>query len=135
MKRVLSIISIYMLIVGSFALAFGCIDGNLVQVKDNLFYIDFGFYLNNFSKLGNQFKILSGYWNLFNNFHWTNLLGQLIKLPFIILYYIVLIICYFVVLLQYVFVIILPFGAVNNIINGFINGLLHFLGFVQSMGW
>ena len=135
MKRVLSIISIYMFIVGSFALAFGSIDGNLVQVKDNLFYIDFGFYLNNFSKLGNQFKILSGYWNLFNNFRWSNLLFQSFKFPFIILYYIVLIICYFVVLLQYVFVIILPFGDFNNIINGFINGLSNFLGFVQSMGW
>ena len=135
MKRVLSIISIYMFIVGCFALAFGSIDGNLVQVKDNLFYIDFGFYLNNFSKLGNQFKILSGYWNLFNNFNWYNLLGQLIKLPFIILYYLVLIISYFLVLLQYVFVIILPFGSFNNIINGFINGLSRFLGFVQAMGW
>lgn len=135
MRNIISTISIYLVIVGCFSIAFGAIDGNLIQMKDNLYYIDFGFYISNFSRLGNQFGKINSYWNLFANFTWGSILGQLIKLPFILLYYVVIILCYIILVLQYIFTIILPFGDIIEFLSTINGGLINFLNFVQSLGW
>lgn len=135
MRNIISTISIYLVIIGCFSIAFGAIDGNLIQMKDNLYYIDFGFYISNFARLGNQFDKINSYWNLFANFTWGSIVGQLIKLPFILLYYVVIILCYIILVLQYIFTIILPFGDLIEFLSIINGGLISFLNFVQSMGW